>query len=378
MKKKLCWVVMLALSMSMLLTACSGSSGGMTSVSSTGYKGDYMNGLSYDSVSSGYDYASPEYAGPDAPESPSDKRSDRKLVRTASLSCEVKEYDGFIRWLENSVAGYGGYIENFSENQSQRYSPALYYSDYRNDFYQDVEAGYYMYRYAYMTIRVPAAYLDEFLNQIGDNANITSRNSRQSDITLSYVDVESYVKSLNVEQDRLLEIMADAENLEDILTIESRLSDIRRQLENYTSQLKLMDNQVDYATIDLDVSEVMDFTQMETVPTGYFGRLWLSFKRGYMNTWDFLVNLSFWLAENLVSLLLWAFVIFWCLKARKKWLEKHPRTVFRHNRVANRFQTGVPGGPAGATKPEPQAPDAGQSPESAGTGDDKDESGTEQ
>ena len=133
MKKKFCYVIRLVVSFAMLLTSCSSGSSGMTSAVNS-MSSDYMNGLSYESAYSEY-----------APERFDDgydvKTSDRKLVRTASLSCEVKEYDGFIAWLENSVSEYGGYVENFSESQSKRYSSVLYYSDYRNDFYNDIEAG---------------------------------------------------------------------------------------------------------------------------------------------------------------------------------------------------------------------------------------------
>ena len=53
------------------------------------------------------------------------------------------------------------------------------------------------------------------------------------DVTLRYVDVDSHKKALETEQERLLALLEKAENVEDIITIENRLSDVRYELENY-------------------------------------------------------------------------------------------------------------------------------------------------
>ena len=63
------------------------------------------------------------------------------------------------------------------------------------------------------------------------------------DVTLRYVDVDSHKKALETEQERLLALLEKAENVEDIITIENRLSDVRYELENYESQIRLLDNQ---------------------------------------------------------------------------------------------------------------------------------------
>ena len=76
-----------------------------------------------------------------------------------------------------------------------------------------------------------------------------------------YVDVESRKKALETEQERLLELMEQAENLEDLLAIESRLSEVRYELENYGSQKRYLDNQIDYSTVYLTVTEVERITE---------------------------------------------------------------------------------------------------------------------
>ena len=71
------------------------------------------------------------------------------------------------------------------------------------------------------------------------------------------------MKALQTEEARLLELMEQAETMSDLLEIEGRLTEVRYQLENYTSTLRLYDNQVDYATLDLTLREVEKFTPPE-------------------------------------------------------------------------------------------------------------------
>lgn len=75
-------------------------------------------------------------------------------------------------------------------------------------------------------------------------------------------------KALETEQERLLALLEKAENVEDIITIENRLSDVRYELENYESQIRLLDNQIDYSTVYVDISEVSRVT--DTGKQGFF------------------------------------------------------------------------------------------------------------
>ena len=68
--------------------------------------------------------------------------------------------------------------------------------------------------------------------------------------------MESRKKALEVEQERLLSLLEKAETVEDIIVIETRLSEVRYELESYGSQLRTYDNKVDYSTVNIDIREV--------------------------------------------------------------------------------------------------------------------------
>ena len=100
-------------------------------------------------------------------------------------------------------------------------------------------------------MRIPKSKLDAFLGDVAENSNITSRSEQERDVTTSYVDLESHKKVLLTEQERLMTYLEQAESIEEMMTIESRLSDIRYQLESKESQLRTNDSQIEYSTESL-------------------------------------------------------------------------------------------------------------------------------
>lgn len=179
-------------------------------------------------------------------------QTDRKLIKTVNMTVETEEYDSLIQTLNQKIASLGGYAEYFST--------------------QGTEGD----RYSSMTIRIPKNNLDTFLETLEGVSNITYRQENIEDVTLDYVDVESRKKMLEKEQQRLLELMGEADNLEDILTIESRLTEVQYELESKESQLRTYDNQIDYSTVYLDINEVARYTPQEQKGT------WAKISTGFM------------------------------------------------------------------------------------------------
>lgn len=167
----------------------------------------------------------------------------RKWVITMSLTAETENLTDAMGLLAEKIQESGGYVESQSISgtavNSGR-SPS-----------------------AYITVRVPAEQLDSFVEDVSGMTNVVSSSRYVEDITLRYTDTEGRVKALQTEEARLLELMEQAETMSDLLEIEGRLTEVRYQLENYTSTLRLYDNQVDYATLDLTLREVEKFTPPE-------------------------------------------------------------------------------------------------------------------
>lgn len=171
--------------------------------------------------------------------------TDRKLIRRISLDAETEDMDGLLTAIDTKVADLGGYVESRSVRSGSSYS------------------SYAQNRYATLTIRIPAAQLDEFVTHVGGVSNVTSTSETSEDVTLNYVATESRMKALQAEEERLLALIDSAANLSELLELEKRLTEVRTELEQVTSQLKLYDNLVDYGTVNLSIQEVTQYTPTE-------------------------------------------------------------------------------------------------------------------
>lgn len=241
-----------------------------------------------------YEYDDVAEAGENMSQASQDALAGRKLIKNVNLNVETEQFDVLVPNLEKRVTALGGYIEDMSS-----------YS--RNDHYSSDYVGTKYLRYANITARIPKENLDVFLEEVGAQTNIVSRSENVTDVTLQYVDLESHKKALTAEQDRLIELLEQAETVEDIITIEGRLSEVRYQLESMESQLRTYDNKIDYSTVYLYIDEVERYTPTEEVTTGQ--RIKNGFVDSMIGVGRGISNFVIWFIVNLPYLVVWAVVI---------------------------------------------------------------------
>ena len=213
----------------------------------------------------------------------------RKLIQTVNMQVETENLDTVLQQVDTRIAELGGYVESSNVQNGSAYSGRRY-------------------RNASLTVRIPAKDLDAFVDRVGEITNIVSNQKTVKDVTLSYVATESRMKALQTEETRLLELMAKAENLNDLLTVEKRLTEVRTELEQVTSALRVYDNQVDYATIHLNVSEVKEFTQVRE-PETVWQRIGAGFVESLKGVGNFLEELFVFVIVAIPYLALIAIVV---------------------------------------------------------------------
>ena len=167
--------------------------------------------------------------------------TERKIVYTASMRMESTRFDDARAALLAAVEDCGGYLESTDQSGSAKEGS----------------------RWVYYTVRVPAVKYTAFLEQAGQAGSVLNLNESAQDITLEYVDVQARLESLESKKARLEALADKAETTADLLEIENQLTEVQYQLESYTRQMKVMDNQVDYCTVDISLREVATLT-----PTG--------------------------------------------------------------------------------------------------------------
>lgn len=181
----------------------------------------------------------------------------RKMIRTASLELETTEFEESVTALADLTERFEGYFESSSIGNRG--------------------SGY---RWADYTVRVPAARYQEFLNQAGTLCHETWRSTSEEDVSEAYYDTEGRLKTQQIKLERLQALLAKAEAMEDIITIESAISETEQAIDSLSGTLRHYDGLVDYATVSVTLSEVYKLSNVEEKPIGFGGRLAAAFSEG--------------------------------------------------------------------------------------------------
>ena len=182
----------------------------------------------------------------------------RKVIYNADVTLESTDFDAAQQAVLEAVETHGGYLSHSDLSGSA----------------EDQD------RFLNLTVRVPAAEYRSLLTALGNSANLLNASESADDITADYIDVQARLTALEAQRDRLNELADQAQTTADLLEIESQLSDVQYQIESYTQQQRWMDDQVDYSTVEVSLSEVKALTP-ET-PAGFLEQA----GRAFLDGWD--------------------------------------------------------------------------------------------
>ena len=208
-----------------------------------------------------------------------------KLIYTANLEMETTEFDQATAAIEQLAASCGAYFESSS-----------------------VSSWGGGYRYASYTVRVPAEQYRSFLDQAGALCHVLDRQEYTENVTEAYYDVDGRLKTQQTKLERLQELLARAESMEDIITIESAISDTEAQIESLSGQLRRYDALVDYSTVCISLNEVYKLSNVEEPATTFASRLGGAFASGWKSFVNGMEDLAVGLAYSWMWLVLLAVV----------------------------------------------------------------------
>lgn len=191
-----------------------------------------------------------------------------KLIYTANLTIESKDFDAARTALTDAVSAAGGYLESSSESSYTGSSRTLS-----------------------LTIRVPQDNYASFLEAAAQAGNLVDKSEQVQDVTTQYMDIEARLSNLTAQRTRLQELQASAENLADLLEIESSLSDVQYQIESWQSQLDWYSQQVSCSTVYLSLDEVKEYTPAEG---SYLSQLSSALRNGWTGFVSGIQQLTVW------------------------------------------------------------------------------------
>ncbi len=210
----------------------------------------------------------------------------RKMIFRASVQLETTEFETTASAISALVESYGGYISNSSLGDRGS-----------------------NYRWAEYSIRIPSENFAPFLNQVGNLCHETWRNTSQDDITESYYDVDGRLQTQKIKLARLQKLLEQAENMEDIITLESAISETEWAIEDLSGTLRHFDDQVAYSTVTVQLAEVYKYSNVEDAPMSYGQRLASSFRNGLRSFGETIEDITVDLAYSWTFLLVLAVII---------------------------------------------------------------------
>ena len=212
----------------------------------------------------------------------------RKIIRHVSMNLETREFANALQSIQQTVADAGGYIESQEQDG---------YSLGSRSRYQERNA------------RIPSAKLDEAVRSVGGFCNVLSQSENMDDITETYFDSQAHLTSLKIQEERLLAILEKAEKLEDVITLESALSDVRYQIESLTASLRRMDSQVAYSYLNISLQEVVEYQEIQEKPKTFGEKLRDAFGDGVGDMVDGLQSFALFIARVGPSLVVLALIV---------------------------------------------------------------------
>lgn len=158
----------------------------------------------------------------------------RKIIRNGSLDLLVNDVGQSITKIGSIATGVGGFVEKSTQTNSGGHSASI-------------------------TVRVPAARLDQTVAQIKSLATSVDRESVEArDVTREYIDLDARLRNALAEEAQYLLILKRATTIKDTLDVTEKLSDVRGRVEQLQGEMKYLSSQIDMSTLEVSLRAESD------------------------------------------------------------------------------------------------------------------------
>jgi anti-sigma factor RsiW len=208
------------------------------------------------------------------------------IIRTAELSLITREFDHGRAQVEDILKRHHGYVGMLNVT--------------------NVGAG----RVLTASLRIPSTQLDAALTELKALGRLVSESKNGQEITAQYVDLQARLSNSRNTEKRLIDLLQNRTGkLSDVLEVENELARVRGEVESMEAERKNLSNQVDFATINLTLTE--DYrAQLQVVPPSTSTRLINATVEGYRSMVDGLMSVALFFLSSGPTLLVWAAILF--------------------------------------------------------------------
>lgn len=193
--------------------------------------------------------------------------SQQKIIQYLDYEIETLDFSQSVTALESLCSELGGYIQDSYRNGERINGSGL--------------------RYASYTLRIPVDQLEAFKKGTDQIGTVASYSTSTENVTEQYYDIETRLKSLRTQEERLLELMEKSETLTDVIELENALSQVTYEIESLTGSLRRYDSLVEYSTVNVALNEVVRYTDQPEVPRTLWDRIRQQFSASLSGLSDF-------------------------------------------------------------------------------------------
>ena len=187
---------------------------------------------------------------------------DRKIIKEGEIDFETSDLAKTRKLIDEAIKQLEGYI---SKEDEYTYSDRIVQS---------------------LTIRVPAENFDKIVTVISKGVKRFDRKRIQArDVTEEYLDIEIRIKINKETESRYRELLSKAKTVEEILSIEKQIGELRAEIESIEGRLKYLQNRISYSTL------TVTFHERVSTPVGFSSKLGVGLKNGWNNFVWFLIGL---------------------------------------------------------------------------------------
>lgn len=153
--------------------------------------------------------------------------TERQIVRSASIELVVADLAGATERVRALGERYGGFVSDETA-MAERSS---------------------------LTLRVDSSRIDAALTDIASLGEVQVRRQRAEDVTEEVVDIETRLANQRASVARVRALLDRAVTLEEIVSLESELTDRQTELESLERRSAALSGQVELATIEVDLEQ---------------------------------------------------------------------------------------------------------------------------
>ncbi|MBI1782570.1 MAG: DUF4349 domain-containing protein [Sphingobacteriales bacterium] len=194
---------------------------------------------------------------------------DKKIIKTATLRLELKDYKAYNDKVRTVVKQFGGYIAN--EEQTQ------------NDY--QIENA--------VTIKVPVDQFENAMNTLPVNdSKVMERKITSEDVTTEYVDVKSRLASQKQVLAKYLEFLKQAKNMEETLQVQNEINDIQENIESAAGRAEYLSHAAAFSTINLTYYQLTNGAISPDNTSSFFYKFKDALKTGLNGIDDFVLMIA--------------------------------------------------------------------------------------